>query len=137
MKYYLLTFIALSFISCAEPMGEKIVKIPEASGISYCSNSDTLIVANDEGSYYEINRKGKILQKVKLGKYDFEGEDIVVICILKGAFLFCSEVTFQANVKTFLITGLGLRSKPNLNKAPTCPNDGVHFFHFVHPATYS
>ena len=76
MKYYLLTFIALSFIGCAKPVGEKISKIPEASGISYCSSSDTLIVANDEGSYYEINRKGKILQKKKLGKYDLEG----VVC---------------------------------------------------------
>jgi len=76
MKYYLLTFIALSFIGCAEPAGEKISKIPEASGISYCSSSDTLIVANDEGSYYEINPKGKILQKKKLGKYDLEG----VVC---------------------------------------------------------
>jgi xanthine dehydrogenase molybdopterin-binding subunit B len=76
MKYYLLTFIALSFIGCAKPVGEKISKIPEASGISYCNSSDTLIVANDEGTYYEINRKGKILQKKKLGKYDLEG----VVC---------------------------------------------------------
>ena len=73
MKYYLLTFIGLSFIGCAEPVGEKIAKIPEASGISYCNNSDTLIVANDEGTYYEIDPKGKILKKKKLGKYDLEG----------------------------------------------------------------
>jgi len=76
MKYYLLTFIALSFIGCAEPAGERISKIPEASGISYCNSSDTLIVANDEGKYFEINPKGKILQKKKLGKYDLEG----VVC---------------------------------------------------------
>jgi len=92
MKYYLLTFIALSFIGCAEPVGEKIVKIPEASGISYCNNSDTLVVANDEGSYYEINPKGKILQKVKLGKYDLEGavcedEELIFAIENKGILL--------------------------------------------------
>ena len=76
MKYYLFAFIAFSFIGCAEPAGEQISKIPEASGISYCNNSDTLIVASDKGSYYEISRKGKILQKEKLGKYDLEG----VVC---------------------------------------------------------
>lgn len=68
--------ILLSLIACGEPVGKKIAKIPEASGIAYCQSSDTLIVANDEGTYYEINTKGKILQKVKLGKYDLEG----VVC---------------------------------------------------------
>jgi len=76
MKYYLFVLIVLLFTACSHPSGEKIVKIPEASGISYCSSSDALIVANDEGSYYEINPKGKILQKKKLGKYDLEG----VVC---------------------------------------------------------
>jgi len=76
MRYYLIIAIALSLTACAEPVGEKIAKIPEASGISYCNNSDTLVVASDEGSYYEINPQGKIVQKVKLGKYDLEG----VVC---------------------------------------------------------
>ncbi len=76
MRYYLFIPIVLLLISCAVTAGNVIAKIPEASGISYCSTSDTLIVANDEGSYYEIDRKGKILQKKKLGKYDFEG----VVC---------------------------------------------------------
>jgi len=76
IKYYLwLPFIIL-VSACGAPEGKVIAKIPEASGISYCSNNDTLIIANDEGSYYEINRKGKILQKIKLGKYDLEG----VVC---------------------------------------------------------
>jgi len=66
----------LSFSACSELRGKKIAKIPEASGISYCHTSDTLMVANDEGSYYEITTKGKILKKVKLGKYDLEG----VVC---------------------------------------------------------
>jgi len=76
VKFYFLAFIVLSFIGCAKPVGEKISKIPEASGVSYCENSNTLVVANDEGTYFEISLKGKILQKVKLGKYDLEG----VVC---------------------------------------------------------
>jgi len=76
VRYYLFVVIPLLFISCGNAKGNKIAKIPEASGISYCSRSDTLIVANDEGSYYEISRKGKVLQKKKLGKYDLEG----VVC---------------------------------------------------------
>ncbi len=76
MKYYLLTFIFLLFTACSNSSGEEITKIPEASGIAYCNNSDTLVVASDEGSYYEINPQGKIVQKVKLGKYDLEG----VVC---------------------------------------------------------
>ena len=76
MRYYFLVTTVLSLIACAEPVGKKISKIPEASGISYCNNSNTLVVASDKGSYYEINPKGKIVQKVKLGKYDLEG----VVC---------------------------------------------------------
>ena len=53
---------------------EKVIaKIPEASGISYSKKSNTLFVVNDEGSIYEITRKGKILRNEKIGKYDFEG----------------------------------------------------------------
>jgi uncharacterized protein YjiK len=73
MKIILLISLAFVLIACAKPEGREIVKIPEASGISYCSGSDTLIVVNDEGPYYEINRKGKILHKIKLGNYDLEG----------------------------------------------------------------
>lgn len=76
MRYDLSIAISLMLVSCGNAEGKKIAKIPEASGISYCYGSDTLIVANDEGRYYEINRKGKILQKRKLGKYDLEG----VVC---------------------------------------------------------
>ena len=76
MRITLLVSMIFLFVACADPKGKEIAKIPEASGISYCANSDTLIVANDEGSYYEINRKGKILQKKKLGKMDLEG----VVC---------------------------------------------------------
>jgi len=76
MKIYLFVPIVFLLMGCGDLKGKEIAKIPEASGISYCSDTDTLIVANDEGSYYEINRKGKILQKNKLGNYDLEG----VVC---------------------------------------------------------
>ena len=54
----------------------KIAFISEASGISYCENSDTLMVVGDEGSLYEIGLNGRILSSHKLGDYDFEG----VVC---------------------------------------------------------
>ena len=76
IKYYLWLPFVLIVIACGAPKGKVIAKIPEASGISYCSKDEILVVANDEGSYYEINRNGKILQKIKLGNYDLEG----VIC---------------------------------------------------------
>jgi uncharacterized protein YjiK len=74
---YLLILITLLFVPLyGVPAGKIIAEIPEASGIGYCSNSDTLIVANDEGTYYEITTEGKILEKTKLGNYDLEG----VVC---------------------------------------------------------
>jgi len=60
-------------VACTDTTGEVIAKIPEASGIAYCAHDDTLIVANDEGAYYNITTKGKVLQKKKLGSYDLEG----------------------------------------------------------------
>jgi len=76
MKYLFLTLVTLVSFSCGRDHSHRIAKIPEASGISYCRNSDTLVVANDEGRYYEIDRNGKILRKKKLGKFDLEG----VVC---------------------------------------------------------
>ena len=74
---YLLILIALFFVQVhAKSAGKIIAEIPEASGIAHCSDSDTLIVANDEGAYYEISTEGKILEKIKLGNYDLEG----VVC---------------------------------------------------------
>lgn len=86
MKYCLWGFTALLLVGCGEPSGQIIAKIPEASGISYCSNSDTLIVANDEGTYYEIDKEGKILHQTRLGNYDLEG----VVCE-EDAFIFALE----------------------------------------------
>ena len=64
----------------------KIATIPEASGISFCATSNTLVVANDEGSFYEITPTGTIVRHKKLGKYDFEG----VVCN-KKSFMFAIE----------------------------------------------
>jgi len=87
IKYFLWLPFVLWVSACADPKGKVITKIPEASGVSYCTSDDTLVVANDEGAYYKINRKGKILQKTKLGNYDLEGivcEDTQMIFALEN-----------------------------------------------------
>lgn len=63
-----------------------IAKIPEASGIDYCEDSNTLVVADDEGWLYEIQTNGEIIYKKHLGKYDLEG----VVCE-KERFVFAVE----------------------------------------------
>lgn len=88
-----IAILLLLLTNCNAYSGKKIAKIPEASGISYCHKDDTLIVANDEGTYYKINRKGKILHKKKLGKYDLEGvvcedEQIIFVVENKGILIF-------------------------------------------------
>lgn len=50
-----------------------IAKVPEASGICYSTSRDSLFVANDEGSIYEIRKDGKEIRKKKIGRYDLEG----------------------------------------------------------------
>lgn len=83
----LLTLLTLS--ACSGDLSVKkhrIASIPEASGISYCQNSNTLVVADDEGAYYEITPNGAILSQHKLGKYDLEG----VVCE-KNNFIFAVE----------------------------------------------
>jgi uncharacterized protein YjiK len=53
---------------------EKIIaKIPEASGICFYTPSKTLFVVSDEGTIYEITKKGKIKREKYLGDYDLEG----------------------------------------------------------------
>lgn len=87
MKYRIgACIVGLWCIGCSEPSGEVISKIPEASGIDYCASTNSLIVANDEGSYYEIDTEGKILRHILLGKYDLEG----VVC-QKDTVLFALE----------------------------------------------
>ena len=76
----ILGFVACNIINSSNADSQEenhvIASIPEASGISYCNNTDTLIVVSDEGSFYEINSDGDILATHELGDYDFEG----VVC---------------------------------------------------------
>ena len=76
MRYLLISSVIFCVQLYGIQSGKLIAEIPEASGIGYCNNSDTLIVANDEGTYYEITTDGKILIKKKLGNFDLEG----VVC---------------------------------------------------------
>lgn len=127
-KLLLLPLLAFGLNSCTDEKPNKnkssnktsiqehlIASIPEASGISYCQNSNTLVVANDEGSYYEINPEGAILTHHKLGKYDLEG----VVCEAEN-FIFALEdgavlVVSRANSR---VTELPLKGKemPKINK---------------------
>jgi len=85
MKVILLSSL-LILSACADTPKHKVASIPEASGISYCQNSGSLVVADDEGSLYEINPQGAILRQHKLGEYDLEG----VVCQEKK-FMFAVE----------------------------------------------
>jgi len=98
---YLKTTIVLSLLSTLIVAEEtKIASIPEASGISYCQNSKTLMVANDEGSFYELTPKGEILSRHKLGEYDLEGvvcqEKEIIFAIEGGAILRVNRKTLQS-----------------------------------------
>ncbi len=77
----------------------EIASIPEASGISYCSDSDTLMVADDEGWYYEIKPNGDIITKNRLGKYDLEGvvceKDRMVFAIEDRGILIVDRATLK------------------------------------------
>ena len=79
----------------------KISKIAEASGLSYCNNTHTYMVANDEGSFYEITEEGKTIARHKLGDYDLEGvvcqEKELVFAIEDGALLLVDRETLQTN----------------------------------------
>ena len=93
IRYTLLFSLIFCFGSCSNQetsskisSKNKIANIPEASGISFCKESKTLIVANDEGSFYELSTTGEILNQQKLGDYDFEG----VVCN-KKTFMFAIE----------------------------------------------
>ena len=78
--------ILLTLTACSSNEKHKIASIPEASGIDYCQDSNTLIVANDEGSFYELTTDGEILTEHKLGDFDLEG----VVCE-KENFIFAVE----------------------------------------------
>jgi uncharacterized protein YjiK len=79
-----LIVIILFFIGCSsssetdseESLYGNILSIKEASGIGYCSKTDTLFVAADNGILYEISKNGKVLNEKNLStlkNHDFEG----------------------------------------------------------------
>ena len=102
LKTLLFTPILFSLLACAKvPLDpHTIANIPEASGIDYCADTKTLIVANDEGSFYEMSPEGNIVAKHKLGKYDLEGvvchEREMVFAVEKGALLIVNRDTLES-----------------------------------------
>lgn len=94
------TLILFSIYSEATATSQILTKIPEASGIDFCPNTQTLMVANDEGTLYEIDKNGNLLRKQKLGKHDFEGvvchENEVVLATEKGALLVVDRKTYES-----------------------------------------
>lgn len=118
LKPTLALLTALSFSSCSDKASSNthiIASIPEASGVSYCHNTDTLVVANDEGSYYELDLNGAILSQIKLGKYDLEGvvceDDNFIFAVEDGLVLVVSRN--QSTVKELNIKG---KKAPKLSK---------------------
>ena len=101
LKLLLSSFFLLATTACdaKDSNPNKIASIPEASGISYCDNTDTLMVANDEGSFYEITPMGEILTQHKLGNYDLEGvvceDDIITFAVEDGALLQVDRKTME------------------------------------------
>ena len=85
-----------------------IASIPEASGIAYCKESNSLVVASDEGAFYELSTTGAILSEHKLGNYDLEG----VVCE-KEQFVFAIEggALLQVNRKTLKQKVLKLKGR--------------------------
>jgi len=100
-KLLLLIPILFTLLACAKTPSDKhtIANIAEASGIDYCENTQTLMVANDEGSFYEITSNGDVVRKHKLGKYDLEGvvchESKVVFAVERGALLVVERDTLE------------------------------------------
>jgi len=109
----------LSFTACnGDTNTHQIASIPEASGISYCENSNTFMVANDEGSFYEITPQGAILASHKLGKYDLEGvvceEDILTFAVEDGALLQVNRKTLKTKLLKLKGKGFKLSKKAGL-----------------------
>ena len=113
LKSLLFSSLLFTIISCATDT-HTIAEIPEASGIDYCTDTQTLIVANDEGIFYEINTDGKILTQHTLGNYDLEG----IVCHDNEAiFAIEGKGLLIVNRHTFKTKELKLKGKKiKLNK---------------------
>ena len=132
LRLQLFNLIALlTFAGCDDNKSNSniIATIPEASGISYCQKSDTLIVANDEGSFYELSTSGKILTQHKLGNYDLEG----VVCN-KKSFMFAVEGGSLLKVnrqslekKEFKIRGEGFKLTKKQGIEGICKFNNIYY----------
>lgn len=94
-------FLLLTLLACSKESYQqhKIANIDEASGIDYCAESNTLIVANDEGSFYEITPEGEPIARHKLGEFDLEGvvceKEQLVFAVESGALLLVDRTSLQ------------------------------------------
>ncbi len=107
--------IILTLTACSRE-SHKIISIDEASGISYCQNSNTLMVANDEGSFYEITPTGEVISRHKLGQYDLEGvvceDDNIFLAVEDGSLLKVNRKSFQ--IKELKIKGFKFNKKSGI-----------------------
>jgi len=76
IKYilFILTLSLINIYGASSIQDLKVIAtIPEASGICFSKNTNTLFVANDEGIVYEISKEGNIIRKKIFSNYDLEG----------------------------------------------------------------
>jgi uncharacterized protein YjiK len=99
LKALIILMVLGGVYACASKPKDKIASIDEASGISYCKNSDTLLVVADEGDIYEIKKGGKILSKHHLGDFDLEGvvcqENDAIVAVEDGKILQVDRKNFR------------------------------------------
>ena len=104
--------LLLNLTACGKEKSSNIIAtIPEASGISFCKGSKSLVVANDEGAFYELSLEGKVLQHHQLGDYDLEGvvcqKEHFIFAIEDGALLSVERKTLKS--KRFKVKGQGFK----------------------------
>lgn len=116
MKKNLIKIVTLTLLlnltACAKERASNVIAtIPEASGIAFCQASNSLVVANDEGSFYELTLEGKLLQHHQLGDYDLEGvvcqKEHFIFAVEGGALLRVERKTL--NRKLFKVKGQGFK----------------------------
>ena len=90
----------LTLSTYAKQNNHTIATIAEASGIAYCPTTQSLVVANDEGAFYELSLEGEILSKYTLGDYDLEGvvchDKTFAFAVEDGALLIVQRDTRQS-----------------------------------------
>ena len=126
---YLSALLLATGCSEAKTSEHTIAKIPEASGIAYCANSNTLVVANDEGTFYELSTEGKVLTEHKLGKYDLEGvvcqENEYIFAVEDGAILVVNRMTKES--ETFKIKGEKIKFSKKSGIEGITFHDGLYY----------